>query len=294
MHQNYIDFYASTYPQFLKEVRLIGGDNPIGMFEARQPPGDFPDEALPTYNLQLNIGLQCNALADLGLGQNWIKLANGDFCVAPPETAAAYDVVTPSHLLCLGLPKAIVDHAAAYLGLNDFTPEALLLSGHNDPVVRKLMQECWDQGKHDSPCGALYLDANLMGIAVRLVAIATKAKRVVAPRQANHLTAQSLDTIAQYVDNNIDTDMRVATLASLIGMQDYAFAREFRALTGQPPHQWVIERRLARAAQMLADGALSIAEIAYAVGFSSQAHLTTLFSRRMDMGPAAYRRMMLA
>jgi AraC family transcriptional regulator len=290
MSQTYIDYYSRAYAQFITEAHIIGGDNPVGMFEAKQPPGAFPDEAVSTYNLQLNVGLQCNAEANLGIGINWLKLAHGDFCIAPPETATTYDVVTPSHLICLGLPIALMDNAASYLGLNEFDAEGMLRSGHRDPIVRKLVQECWDEGLKNSPHGALYADANLMGIAIRLVAMAGQVEQRVPQKQASHLTLKSLDQIAQYVDSAIDIDVRVATLANLVGMQDYTFAREFRALTGMSPHQWVIEHRLARAAAFLSDKTLSIAEIAYEVGFSSQAHLTALFSRRMGMAPAAYRK----
>ncbi len=291
MYQNYADYYAEKYAPYLKEVRLVGGDNPIGMFECDQPAGYHPDDPIATYNLQLNIGLLTKAEVDLGVGKNWASLKNGELVVGPPETATTYDVITRSHLIGLGLPKAIVEDAAEYLGFSNFNPEALLRSGHNDTVIARLMKECWDEGKNDTPHGALLLDANMMAIAVRLVALAQGTSRLAAPiKRAAEFTQHVMDHIAHYVDTHIDQDIRVVMLANIAGMQEYGFARAFRIFTGLSPHQWVIERRIAQAAVLLQQNTMSVAEIAYAVGFSSQAHLTSHFSRRMGVGPAAYRK----
>jgi AraC family transcriptional regulator len=55
-------------------------------------------------------------------------------------------------------------------------------------------------------------------------------------------------------------------------------------------HQHVLCRRVASAAALLGNTDQSIAQIALATGFSSQAHLTTAFQRLNRTTPAAYRR----
>jgi AraC family transcriptional regulator len=293
MHANYADFYAASYAPYVQDIRLIGGSNPIGMFIAHQPPGDFPDAPLPTYNLQLNISLYCVANADIGVGNTWIKLRNGDFCLSPPDTAATYDVITRSHLMGLGIPKGVVENAADYLGVKNFNPEPLLRSGHSDPVIARLMKDCWSQGKNHSPDGALFVDANLMAIAVRIIALSQKGTVLAPPAKIPNLTQRAVDQIAYFVDSHIDAEIRVATLASIANMTEYGFARAFRAFTGLSPHQWVMERRIAHAARLLRIKTDSVAEIAYAAGFSSQAHMTTVFAKRMGVTPAVYRKVHL-
>jgi AraC family transcriptional regulator len=290
MHASYADFYAANYAPYMQDIRLIGGSKPIGMFIANQPPGDFPDEPLPTYNLQLNISLYCVANADIGVGKTWVKLKNGDICLSPPDTAATFDVITRSHLMGLGIPKGIVENAADYLGVRNFNPEPLLRSGHCDPVIARLMRDCWSQGKNDAPDGALFVDANLMAIAVRIVALSQKGILLTPPAKVPDLTQQTIDHIAHFVDTHIDAEIRVATLANIANMPEYGFARAFRAFTGLSPHQWVMERRIAHAARMLRIKTHTVAEIAYAAGFSSQAHMTTVFAKRMGVTPAIYRK----
>ena len=51
----------------------------------------------------------------------------------------------------------------------------------------------------------------------------------------------------------------------------YHFARQFKAATGLPPHQYVIALRVERAKRLLQEGSdLSLAEVAADAGFSDQ------------------------
>lgn len=73
-------------------------------------------------------------------------------------------------------------------------------------------------------------------------------------------------------------------------MDRHHFGRAFRHATGLPPHQYVTEQRIAKATELLAGSDLPIADIAHAVGMSSQSHLTTVFRKLVGDTPAAYRR----
>lgn len=69
-----------------------------------------------------------------------------------------------------------------------------------------------------------------------------------------------------------------------------AFARRFKATTGQTPYGYVLERRLIRAESLLADSDRPLGDIALAVGFSSQSHFTATFRRMRVITPRAWRR----
>jgi AraC-like DNA-binding protein len=64
-----------------------------------------------------------------------------------------------------------------------------------------------------------------------------------------------------------------------------AFSREF----GLPPHRYATGRRIDRARKLLLDG-MPAAEVAVAVGFYDQAHLTRHFRRMLGTTPAAFAR----
>jgi AraC family transcriptional regulator len=67
------------------------------------------------------------------------------------------------------------------------------------------------------------------------------------------------------------------------------FTRAFRQHFGVLPGDWLRERRLARACELLRDARLAISDIALACGFSDQSHMTRYFRRQYGITPAIYR-----
>ena len=67
------------------------------------------------------------------------------------------------------------------------------------------------------------------------------------------------------------------------------FSREFRRAFGEPPHQYLLTRRLERAAALLRDTDRSIADICFTVGLCSVGSFTTSFGRAFGLSPTAYR-----
>lgn len=135
----------------------------------------------------------------------------------------------------------------------------------------------------------LYVDALVIGLAVQLAREHSNLTVGEAPR-VRPLSAHDLQTAMDYIRDNLATDVRLPAIASVVGLSPHHFAKSFKAATGQAPHAYVIEQRVASARRMLADDEASIADIAYRVGFSSQSHLTTTFRRICGVTPQEYRR----
>jgi AraC-like DNA-binding protein len=81
----------------------------------------------------------------------------------------------------------------------------------------------------------------------------------------------------------------VAAAARSLGLSEHQLSRRCRKLLGMAPWQWVMQRRMEFAAELLHDPEQSIARIAAATGMADAAHLTRVFRRRMGCTPARYR-----
>ena len=92
------------------------------------------------------------------------------------------------------------------------------------------------------------------------------------------------------VDRRYFEDLRVADLAREAAMSPAHFSREFRRAFGEPPHRYLLTRRLERAAALLRDTDRPVTEICFAVGLSSVGSFTTSFRRHFGSPPAEYRR----
>ena len=81
----------------------------------------------------------------------------------------------------------------------------------------------------------------------------------------------------------------VEDLARAAGLSRAHFSREFRRAFGEPPHAYLLTRRLERAAALLRSTDRSVADICVSVGLQGVGSFTTSFTRTMGMSPTAYR-----
>jgi AraC-like DNA-binding protein len=93
-------------------------------------------------------------------------------------------------------------------------------------------------------------------------------------------------------------DLADARYFEALGVDDLAraaklsrahFSREFRRAFGEPPHSYLLTRRLERAAALLRTTDRSVADICFSVGLQSVGSFTTSFTRTYGRSPTAYR-----
>jgi len=111
----------------------------------------------------------------------------------------------------------------------------------------------------------------------------------VANGASSELPACRLRRVTQYIQENLQRELRLAELSALVHMSPYHFARLFRRSTGLPPHRFLVRCRIDEARALLAARTVSIAEISRIVGFRTPSHFTTTFRRITGTTPSAYR-----
>jgi AraC-like DNA-binding protein len=99
----------------------------------------------------------------------------------------------------------------------------------------------------------------------------------------------SLPNIRAYIDRHYAKPLTVPHLATLAGLSTFHFIRAFRAESGVTPHQYLRDRRLARARELLVTTPLPVTDVCDAVGFQSLGSFCALFKRVTGESPAAYR-----
>ena len=91
------------------------------------------------------------------------------------------------------------------------------------------------------------------------------------------------------VDARFREPLDVPALARAAYLSPAHFSREFRRAFGETPHQYLLTRRLERAAALLRNTDHSVADICFTVGLRSVGSFTTSFRRAYGMSPTAYR-----
>lgn len=97
--------------------------------------------------------------------------------------------------------------------------------------------------------------------------------------------------VADFVQENLSADIRLADLAALVHLSERHFIRAFHSATGSTPYQYLLEQRLgACERRLLEDDVRPVAEIARLAGFRNHAHFTAKFRARYGVTPSRYRR----
>ncbi|MGZ4388404.1 MAG: helix-turn-helix domain-containing protein [Gaiellaceae bacterium] len=91
------------------------------------------------------------------------------------------------------------------------------------------------------------------------------------------------------VDARYREPLDVTALARAAHLSTAHFSREFRRAFGETPHQYLLTRRLERAAALLRNTDHSVADICFSVGLRSVGSFTTSFGRAYGVSPTAYR-----
>jgi len=98
-----------------------------------------------------------------------------------------------------------------------------------------------------------------------------------------------LNKLMIIVENNIeDSEFDVIKLVNEIGMSQSILYRKIKALTGLNIVDFIKSTRLKQAASLLAQHKLSIAEVAYAVGFSDRKYFSKEFKKQFGKTPSEY------
>jgi transcriptional regulator GlxA family with amidase domain len=109
------------------------------------------------------------------------------------------------------------------------------------------------------------------------------------PRIRGGLPPRALRRVREFIEAHLEENISIQVLASIAGLSMYHFARAFKQSEGMTPHEYVIQCRVQRAKDLLAETDLPLSEIALASGFSDQSHCARRFREHVGVTPSSYR-----
>lgn len=161
-------------------------------------------------------------------------------------------------------------------------------STREDRFLAALLGELALRQEEDGHLDLAYVDAMLAALSEHL-RLRYRAGSEVAVERPRRLPAWAIRRIVDYAAAQLPGEIRVGTLANLVGMSEGHFHRTFRITTGQTPLQFINELRVQRAIQILAQHPTNTAELALSVGFSSPTYFARVFRKVVGCSPSEYR-----
>jgi AraC family transcriptional regulator len=230
---------------------------------------------------------------NLGGGRVWrareaTPTRAGEIAMHPFE-GAHWRFEPPVDFVKLYLPFRLVSGVCESLFERELTPAGLSMpTGIVDESLCGVAHRIQSRLRISTPT-SLLLDSYSLLLAERVVAQLHRLGKVRAYASFGKLPERSLARVVDYIEANLDHDLRLAALANVSAMSLHHFARRFKETVGASPHAYVLSRRLDRARGMLQQRNVTLAQVAAACGFSSQAHMTTTFSSAFGVTPGKFR-----
>jgi len=110
-----------------------------------------------------------------------------------------------------------------------------------------------------------------------------------APQDSHH--DELIIKVQEWLQTNYSHNVNMQALSSQFGLNVRSFNRRFRQAANKTPVAYLQEVRINQARELLKHSNLSIAEIAFAVGYHDVSYFTGLFHHLHSVTPNAYRRL---
>ena len=211
------------------------------------------------------------------------QIHSGDIIVIPANTPHQASWDREHSYLVLSLEP---EKLARFVPLTD-TVELIPCFHKSDPLILGIGLALKTEIESGAIGGQLYSDSLVSTLATHLLRHYSTQNSLL--KNPDGLLKHELQQVIEYIDDQIDRHFTLAELAAVANLSPNYFASLFKQSTGYAPHQYVIRHRIERAKKLLIDRKLTIADIAYSLGFAHQSHLNRHFKRLVGVTPKAFR-----
>lgn len=274
----------------LSRSRLIAADVNYGSNPAEANP------EFPSWEGAYSIGVHFNdELSEVFLDSRYYShpVRKGETHFLYVSDLAHIDFTTPRHTQEVILQQSFMREIADDLEVPHVTSLGRgLYHVTDDPILRRLALQIYPFFNDPETIDPLLADQYMwsLGIYLRAHYGGLAVRR---PIRGGLSTWQ--ERIAkEVIEISLVGGIALSELAGICGLRTSQFCHAFKRSTGMAPYQWLKQRRIARAKDLLSNRQMSIAEVALTSGFADQAHLTRTFAHLIGATPGVWRRQILS
>jgi AraC family transcriptional regulator len=228
-----------------------------------------------------------------GAGQRTeARPSSGVFCLTPVGVDNQITIKAPvPKTLHLYLPATLFQKLADDFNLPGAPAQSIrYVAGVRDEVIYQIGLSIISAMTNETAAGRMFVETASVTLAARLLQTYCDSG-VCKPLEptTRRIDQTRLRRALDHVSANLEEEITLAQLAHVAGVSVFHFARTFTRAMGVSPGRYISRMRLEKAMAETAAGKLSLAEIAFRAGFSSQASFTRAFCRVTGLTPGEYR-----
>ena len=241
-------------------------------------------EARPWPRVAIHVGRPVRLACRHGDEHHTGLAIHGDVDIIPSGLPARWEMQEPDAALVLSLCPSRLRRMCAEAELD---PDRLELRSRfqiRDPQIERIGWSLLAEVSQGYPSGQLFWEAAAQALGERLLYGHSNASRPLAtgPRGFPPL---KLRQVATYIEDHLGEALSLTAIAGVAGVSVSHLKTQFRQATGVPVHQFVIRRRVERAALLLLQGQVAPSQVALEAGFAHQSHLARHMRRALGVLP---------
>ena len=216
------------------------------------------------------------------------QYAAGHVGVHPSHTPVRWEWDTRLSFLLMTLDPAFLDRVAR----ETFgAPVELIYSeGKHDPAISNIASALLREALSGDVGNRMLAESLANVLAVHLLRHYA-GRPAQASSELSALPTRAVSQAVRFIHDNYARELSLSDIGVAARLSPFHLARVFKKAMGMSPHQYLVQVRVNTARALLTSGAgrQSLAEVATAVGFSDQSHLTRQFKRVLGMTPKQVR-----
>ncbi|VEP14014.1 putative Transcriptional regulator, AraC family [Hyella patelloides LEGE 07179] len=254
------------------------------------PPDRVKYPASAEHCLTLHIANSDLAEVSLNNGKRRsCKTYPGLFTFIPAQCSTEWLWEEKVELLEIDLSPSLLEQTA--IASCDRVPQQIELIDRfavRDPFLEQLAFALGAEFKSNAACDRLYLES-LQTVLVTHLLRNHCSVSMTTPSLSVGLSKRKLNIVVNYIHDHLKVNISLVELSELIQLSPHHFRKLFQKSMGISPHKYLLQCRIEKAKQLLADEQLTIAEVGQMVGFFDQSHFTNTFRRYTNYTPRQYR-----
>jgi AraC family transcriptional regulator len=252
------------------------------------PPGFLEVRPSNRVAVCIHVGPPVFASCSHGKHQHRGTAIHGDVDIIPPNTPATWELKGTDVDLVIGVNPALLHHVVADSGRDPRRLEILSRFQVRDQQTEHIGWALKAEMEAGYPCGRAYMDSLAIALATRLVGnhSSLSGLRDVRPGK---MPQHKLRSVLSFLEENLGNELPLREIAQVAGLSISHFKSLFRQSVGLSVHQYLIRRRVERAAELLREKTLPIGQVALEVGFCHQSHLAMHMRRILGASPRQVR-----
>jgi AraC family transcriptional regulator len=267
---------------------LIGSSENLRLSLISDQPGRVEFSGSPRVIVSMHIGpsvlSDCRRNGERHSGTT----VHGDLEIIPPNVAGVWDLKGRDTAMVIGIKTSVLRAVVEDAGEDPAKLRVRNRFQARDSQIEHIGWALKAEMENGYPCGRLYRDSLATALAARIVQNHSSLARP--PRFAKAaLPPHKLRLILGFIEDHLGRDISLSEIAQAAGLSVSHFKSLFRTSVGIPPHQYLIRRRVERAAYQLRRERTPIGQIALENGFCHQSHLAMHTRRMLGVTPQELR-----